>query len=344
MPNGDNLEENIMYDSPAEDIETLFVRLRKGDKSARENASKQIAQRFDRWFQTIATHRLGQDGFHNAYESACQSFSSQVKNITRKKELIPRAYTIIQDSIRESEVNFLPKDRSNTMLHQRSPSDLLDIVWSSLTQNEQQLFGLFYIHRDRNKIEQHNVPIEVLAKQVLLIRQKLKSLMKEKANITFSYTSSDVKLDLIPLTLFEAGVLKNEQEKNAFETWLLTVPEVCNDLMEFVPFVHSLQTKETAAKFKSAIFAPITKNVVPVSEELKPEPTVDSQPSLDTKSNASDPTESTPQLNEPIVNEIPQDVHDYADQEDEDSTLKTVVISVFFGLVILCLYWLLFHL
>ena len=45
-----------MYDQPAEDIATLFIRLRKGDTSLQE----EVPQRFDRWFLTISMHRLGQ--------------------------------------------------------------------------------------------------------------------------------------------------------------------------------------------------------------------------------------------------------------------------------------------
>jgi hypothetical protein len=326
-----------MYDQPAEDIETLFVRLRKGEPGIRESASKQIAQRFDRWFQTIATHRLGQPSYHSAYESACQDFSASVKNITRKKDLIPQAYGIIQTSIKKSNAAFQAGDHSNTMLQQRPPSDLLNLVWKKLSPDEQHLFSLFYINRDRALLEEGSSSIESLAKQVLEIRQKLKYLMKEHANITFTSTNSEVKSDLIPLPLFESGMLANEQEKQSFEMWLLTVPEVCNDLMEFVPFVHCLQDPSTASMFapeqpvKRPVVKPTAKDkVVEVSK-------VTEQPVL-TPDTPNEPTDKAPVATQESF--IPTEIENYANKDNTSDTIKTIVFAVLLAMVILGILWL----
>ena len=110
------------------------------------------------------------------------------------------------------------------MLQQRPPSELLHLVWNKLNANEQELFSLFYIQRNRSAIEALPHPIEQLALQVLNIRQKLKRLMKEDASITFTNTQPQNNTDLIPLALFESGNLADQQEREAFETWLLNVP------------------------------------------------------------------------------------------------------------------------
>lgn len=330
-----------MYDQPAEDIETLFVRLRKGEPGIRESASKQIAQRFDRWFQTIATHRLGQPSYHSAYESACQDFSASVKNITRKKDLIPQAYGIIQTSIRKSNAIFQAGDHSNTMLQQRPPSDLLNLVWKKLTPAEQHIFALFYINRDRALLEEEGTSIESLAQQVLGVRQKLKYLMKEHANITFTSTQSEVKSDLIPLPLFESGMLANEQEKQSFEMWLLTVPEVCNDLMEFVPFVHCLQDPSTASMF--ATVQPVRKPTEKPTTKDEPVETTEKkeQPVLtqETPNNIPNkPVDETPVVDpEPF---IPTEIENYANKDNTSDTIKTIVFAVLLAVVILGILWL----
>ena len=327
-----------MYDQPAEDIATLFIRLRKGDTSLQE----EVPQRFDRWFLTISMHRLGQKNHRIAYESACKEFSSTVKNITRKKDLVPQAYSIIKNNIQKSSEKFTAGDFSNMMLQQRPPSELLHLVWNKLNANEQELFSLFYIQRNRSAIEALPHPIEQLALQVLNIRQKLKRLMKEDASITFTNTQPQNNTDLIPLALFESGNLADQQEREAFETWLLNVPEVCNDLMEFVPFVQALQDSQVSQAFLKESSTPEPKieaqkeNSIPaqetVEENKQPIKTVEEKP----VENKQPQKESKTKPQEPEF-PISEDIENYANQNNSNDTLKTILVAVVMAVILIAL-------
>ncbi|MGC6506981.1 MAG: hypothetical protein ACON4U_01125 [Myxococcota bacterium] len=329
-----------MYDQPAEDIATLFIRLRKGDTSLQE----EVPQRFDRWFLTIAMHRLGQKNHRIAYESACKEFSSSVKTITRKKDLVPQAYSIIKNNIQKSSEQFRAGDFSNMMLQQRPPSELLHLVWDKLNANEQALFSLFYVQRNRDRLEAHPQSVEQLALQVLNIRQKIKRLMKDDASITFTNTQSQSNHDLLPLPLFEAGILANQQEKEAFETWLLNVPEVCNDLMEFVPFVQALQDPKVSQAFfkevddgKSEVEVPqqTTKSVT--STPIPSETNTPVEKPVEKSIEAPEPEKDVKiKTNEPDF-PISEEIENYANQNSSNDTLKTILIAVVMAVILIAL-------
>ena len=48
-------------------------------------------------------------------------------------------------------------------------------------------------------------------------------------------------LDLAPLPLYESQSLQNSREKQVFEHWLINVPQICDDLIEFAPFAQSMR-------------------------------------------------------------------------------------------------------
>ena len=334
-----------MYEQPAEDISTLFIRLRKGDTTLQE----EVPQRFDRWFLTIAMHSLGQKNHRQAYETACKEFSTAVKNITRKKDLVPQAYTIIKNNIKKSSAQFVAGDFSNMMLQQRPPSELLKLVWPKLSTEEQHIFSLFYIQRSRQTIEQSQDTIESLAFQALNIRQKMKRLMKEDASITFTNIQPQTKTDLIPLTLFESGMLAGENEKEAFETWLLNVPEVCNDLMEFVPFVQALQEPSVSSFFlpNSAKTATVeAKPEVKTKVQDKTEQPIAVDTVTSTPERVSEPQPVAPEPKSPLAEKpkleepafpISEEIENYANQNSSGDTIKTIVIAVVMALVLIAL-------
>jgi hypothetical protein len=228
-----------------EKVQSLFRKWRKGDSEAGDA----MAYRFEQWFRALSINHLG--GSHKkSYEDSCKKFSQGIEKVDRPTELIGFAYKIISTGIGGSN-NSDGEEYTNAMLQSRSPRELIQAVWGDLSPDDKGLLMAGYANKEPLKgftditAGQGGVPYALLK-----ARHRLKKQLHEKSSVPFSMMATD--WDLCPLPLYEGRQLGNTDEIERFERWLLTSPQICQDIIEFSPFVHSLRNGDFASEEAAA--------------------------------------------------------------------------------------------
>ena len=225
--------EQINKIQQAEPIEKLFINWYNNEDP--EAASKMV-YRFELWFDSLSLFYLGENSQkQQIYKKICQTFSSNIKQIRKPKELVPFAHDILHKTLPKEILT--EKDYTSSMLNERSAGDLIKEVWGNLSPSEQSILLQNY---------QSSEPVSNLYK-LLSARASLKRLLQQ-VGINFMILEQNPDPDLIPLPLFEAGKLKSKDEERYFEYWLLNVESVCRDIAEFAPFTQALKLENFGAK------------------------------------------------------------------------------------------------
>ena len=102
---------------------------------------------------------------------------------------------------------------------------------------------------------------------ILSARNRLKSLLKEHCGVEFASLAQRIERDLCPLPLYEGKKLSNAQESQYFEKWLLNAPNICQEILEFSPFVHALRN---GAIKEMTVTPEVTKPEVEITDVISP--------------------------------------------------------------------------
>ena len=190
-----------------------------------------MADRFEQWFDGLTTIYLGSNKQqHQIYTTICATFSEKLPQIKHPKDLIPFAYQIVQQALKNN-----PMNKQFDVDWKTSPTNMLQTVWPTLSNQEQQLLYGLYVEK--------KTPSSSKLLPTLLARNKLKTLINgEFFQQDFDWVDvTDTDKDLIPVPLFEANLLENKPQRKYFECWLINAPSVCQDIREFAPFVDALE-------------------------------------------------------------------------------------------------------
>ena len=76
--------------------------------------------------------------------------------------------------------------------------------------------------------------------QILEARYTLKRWLGERKSLPFTVMPETVDFDHAPLPAYEANQL-DDRARRRFEHWMLTSPEVCQDIAEWAPFAMALR-------------------------------------------------------------------------------------------------------
>jgi hypothetical protein len=221
--------ENSPQHKRIDPINKLFVNYHNGDRAA----SDQLANRFELWFDSLTTFYLGDHPQRKAsYDRVCETFSKNIHKIKRSRDLIPFAHDILSKEIKQFEETNVA-DFTNHLLKNQSAPDLLQKVWAGMDKKEQHT--LLGVYMSQGKGEQE-YPYAALA-----ARNKLKTLLQQQCGVEFITEGDRLDWDLCPLPLYEGKKLKNKQEIQYFEKWLLNAPAICKEILEFSPFIHALR-------------------------------------------------------------------------------------------------------
>jgi len=202
-----------------------------------------LSSRLDLWYRALSICKLGGAAYNPPYETACTELSNSINSYKRLKS---RQFVGVAHKILQTQVDKTPKpehvDYTNTMLKNKQPFELLESIWPNLSDNDQKLLLATYSNIESldNLKKQGHFP-EGIAFAVLKARNAIKRLLQQREQITFTFTDELKNRDLAPLPLYEAKTLRSDAEERAFEYWLADAPHICDDLIEFAPFAHSMR-------------------------------------------------------------------------------------------------------
>lgn len=227
-----------MAESADVTVQQLFKQWRSGDAEA----GAAMAQRFSNWYYAVTAVRLGDKKGKPPLEKAYQNFESGIMEVTRPGDLVEWAYSVVRAQINAAGGRTTGADIPNAITRNRPPSRLLREVRPGLDPDQIRLLHMVYTRAGtdaeiaRIAEGQGGMPLGLLR-----ARYTLKRLLKTEANVPFQETPLELNFDRMPLPLYEAGQLANDEEEVAFEKWMLTDPELCRDVAEFATFALALR-------------------------------------------------------------------------------------------------------
>lgn len=223
---------------PADPTLSLFNRWKAGDAEA----GQEMAQRFSDWYFAIAAIRYGEQRSRESLERACQLFAQGISSVEADQDLEDWAHSILNGELKSLEGADLGVDEPNRLTGNRAPSRLLRRVIA-----EAECPGLPLLAMTWNP----QIPMDQLVQaaenaggypiSILKARYELKNWLSEQEAVPFSEIPSDANLDFLPLPLYEAGRL-SEEEARRFEHWLLQDPSLRKDALEFSNFSMVMHT------------------------------------------------------------------------------------------------------
>ena len=202
-----------------------------------------LSSRLDLWYRALSICKLGGAAYNTPYETACTELSNSINSYKRLKS---RQFVGVAHKILQTQIDKTPQpehvEYTNTMLKNKQPFELLESVWPNLNDGDQKLLLATYTNLESldNLKKQGHFP-DGIAFAVLKARNAIKRLLQQREQITFTFTDELSNRDLAPLPLYEAKALRGDAEERAFEYWLADAPHICDDLIEFAPFAHSMR-------------------------------------------------------------------------------------------------------
>lgn len=209
-------------------VETLFHHWRQGD----ETAGKQLAQRFTDWYYAIAVSRLGETGGDAAFRAATSKFGKGVMEVEDPRRLLAWAHSIARKQLtaRVDGGRVTDGDLPNAFTRRKSPKELL------VAARDRAPDAMAVLER-----AYRGDPVVVDPQRLLWARYQVKSTLRHDGELPLRVTPADPDPDRAPLPYYEAGRMASEAEESQFEQYLLTEPELCQDLAEFAHFAIALR-------------------------------------------------------------------------------------------------------
>jgi len=210
-------------------------------KSGDAAAGQAMAQRFSDWYFAIAVARYGEQASREGLERACQLFAQGIASVENAAELESWALAIL-----DAELQGLTQeggvDHACRLTGNRLPSRLL---LSAVAEAECKGLPLLALTWSPNVTEEElrhaaeeagGFPIAILK-----ARYELKQWLGMKEAVPFPDLKSDANLDYLPLPLYEAGRLPDE-EAAAFERWMLSDADLRKEVSDFSCFSLAMRS------------------------------------------------------------------------------------------------------
>ncbi len=204
----------------------LYVQWRAGDPQA----APELARRFTDWYQAIAQARLGPDRAAGPFARTCSRFQGGILNIRNPVDLVPWAHSLIAEELNREESGAPSSDLAEGRLAR------LQQALEALPPATRALLMTAY-GPGRESLTALAAPLGGLPFALLEARDALKAAL---AALGERFPDAGVVPDHAPLPYYEAGRTTPE-EASAIETWLLSEPLTCRDLVAFAPWTHALR-------------------------------------------------------------------------------------------------------
>lgn len=228
-----------MEDIPVEQLYQDYQNLQT------QKSVEALSHRLETWYRALSMSKLGGASYSDAFEKACTDLSSSIGKISGSIQK-PRQFIAIAHNILEKQIDVAPKTDfvhyTNAMLKNKQPFELLEAVWSKLSEGEQKLLTHAYGNSESLEgLKKTGHFPDGIAFSILKARHTLKKHLHAQEQISFSFFDDLKDRDIAPLPLYEAKALKSDLETTAFEQWLADAPNICLDLIEFNPFAESMR-------------------------------------------------------------------------------------------------------
>jgi hypothetical protein len=210
-------------------------------RSGKPEAGQQLAQLVSDWFYAICSARFGESGGHHIFQTVSQQFGDGIVGVSHSSELVSWAHGLLLEEISKSDLQSTAENTASAYSGGHLPADLLLGVRAAMP-SEVALLNAFYSHQEEATVDALAADLGGLPGALLHARYAVKGWLKEQHDLPFEVIPDKPNMDLFPLPLYEAGQLKNQQENEGFETWMLDEPDICQDLAEFAPFASALRT------------------------------------------------------------------------------------------------------
>jgi hypothetical protein len=225
-----------MTQSPPPSIEVLFARWREGDAYAGEA----MAQRFTDWFYAIAVSRFGEVDGDAFFRGAAQRFTKGVVKVDDPRRLLAWSHQLLRKQLAglPGPPRATDGDLANAFTRQRSPKQLLALARPELPE------AMVVLERTYRALPSHlpaTLSPDVDPRDTLHARLAVKRWLATHHGVPFKVLPEDADLDDTPLPRYEAGRLANESEEAMFELYMLSKPEVCQDVAEFAHYALALR-------------------------------------------------------------------------------------------------------
>jgi hypothetical protein len=202
----------------------LFRQWRSGDAES----GQVMAQRFADWYYAICTGALGETDGAGPCREACQRFGAGIVSVSDPNQLVPWAHQVVAEEMDKVGPPATDGNVASAYTADQLPKDLLVEARDTLGAEVDALENSY-------RGEDANVdPIGVLS-----ARYALKRWLREHG-LPFSVTPDDPDLDRAPLPAYEANQL-DDHARRRFEYWMLSSPDVCQDIAEWAPFAIALR-------------------------------------------------------------------------------------------------------
>lgn len=217
-------------------IKDLFRSWRSGDAAS----GQLMAQRFADWYYAVATSRLGESAGREPCERACARFQEGVVKQTDARALIKWAHEIVLEETKARGSRIADGNESSTYTGNQKPKELL-VKARAAMKPEVDLLVAVYTGQEAGKIDALAEPFGGMPIAVLKARYRIKSWLKDNANVPFEVTPDEPVKDRAPLPLYESGRMATAAEEDGFEQWMLTDLDLCKDIAEFAQFAIALR-------------------------------------------------------------------------------------------------------
>ncbi len=257
---------------PEQQIDSIIKLFVTWNNHNNDEVGQRMVQRFDRWFDCLATLRLGENKIKNtAHLKICESFGSVLSQIQKPKELVPSAYQLFTSELDKY------TDHPKVFETAVDAATMVKKVWTNLSKSHQNLLLENYMH---GRKVANNEMLELLEARYALKKAIFTEFHKNNSTgIDWVLTSTTPDRDLIPMPFFESGVLNNAVEQQYFECWLINAPIICLDVQEFAPFAHAIKEGAIASEMElNAAPTPTDGQTTSVAPEVKDTPAFEPTP------------------------------------------------------------------
>ena len=196
---------------PEQQIDSIVKLFVTWNNHANEQVGRRMVHRFDKWFECLATIHLGENKVKSqVHLKVCEAFGSALKTIQKPKELVPCAYQLFQTELDAF------KEVDKTFELDTAPGEMVQQVWSSLSQTHQNL--LLQVYANGNSISQGEF-LPLLEARYSLKDSLFNKFIKGNMDaVDWVLSPNTPDRDLIPMPLFESGNIESPIERQYFES------------------------------------------------------------------------------------------------------------------------------
>ena len=232
----------------------LFNRWKSGDA----DAGQEMAQRFSDWYFALSAARYGEQRSRDGLERACQLFAQGITSVENAQDLEGWAFGLLDGELQELGDPAKGIDEPTRLTGNRLPSRLLRRAVAEAECPSLPLLALTWSPDvDAATLEEAAEQAGGYPKAILEARYELKRWLNTQETVPFAELPDEANLDYLPLPLYEAGRLSDEEARK-FEHWMLDDSTLRLDVTEFSSFSLSMR-QGTLQELASSSKTPVKK-------------------------------------------------------------------------------------